>query len=133
MQSHGLRRPGSVADAHTMRRPEMPPHPPDVAPIATRHDDGMKQTMDNLLRLPGENHEQDVARNIVSLPVRMGGLGIRSAQRTAPGAYCASWTDALHMIDQRLPTVADRVVNTLMADEDPGRLFGGVAQRSGVA
>ena len=87
--------------------PEMPPHPPDAAPIATqRHDDGMKQTMENLLRLPGEVH----------LPMRMGGLGIRSAQRMAPGAYWASWADALHMIDQRLPTVADRVVKTLNAE-----------------
>ena len=74
------RPPGSVADIHPMRRPEMPPHPPDVAPIAIRreyaqrHDDGMK------LRLLGEVHEQDMARNIASLPMCMGGLGIRSAQ-----------------------------------------------------
>ena len=82
--------------AHPMRRPEMPPHPPDVAPsqsaeYAQRHDDWMKQTMENLLRLPGEVHEQDMARNIASLPMRMGGPGIRSAQRMAPRACWASW------------------------------------------
>ena len=89
--------------------------------------------MDNLLGgLPGEVHEQEVARNIASLPMRMGGLGIRSAQRMAPGAYWASWADALHMIDQRLPTVADRVVNTLRADEEPRGCLGELRNAAGV-
>ena len=71
--------------------------PSQSADYAQGHDEGMKRTMDNLLGgLPGEVHEQEVARNIASLPMRMGGLGIRSAQRMAPGAYWASWADALH-------------------------------------
>ena len=46
--------------------------PSQSAEYAQRHDDGMKQTMENLLRLPGEDHEKDMARNIASLPMRMG-------------------------------------------------------------
>ena len=49
--------------------------PSQSADYAQRHGDGMKQTLDNLLRLPGEVHEQDMARNIASLPMRMGGSG----------------------------------------------------------
>ena len=107
--------------------------PSQSADYAQGHDEGMKRTMANLLgRLPGDVHEQEVARNISSLPMRTGGLGIRSAQRMAPGAYWASWADALHMIDQRLPTVADRVVNTLRADEEPRGCLGELRNAAGV-
>ena len=99
--------------------------PSQSAEYAQRHDDGMKQTMDNLLRLPGEVHEQDMARNIASLQMGMGGLGIRSAQRMAPGAYWASLADALHMIDQR-------PVNTLIANEHPGGRLGELRNAAGL-
>ena len=39
----------------------------------------------------------------------MGGLGLRSATRCAAAAYWASWADALHMVDQRNPAIAQRV------------------------
>ena len=46
--------------------------PSQSADYAQGHDEGMKRTMDNLLGgLPGEVHEQEVARNIASLPMRM--------------------------------------------------------------
>ena len=41
----------------------------------------------------------------------------------APAAYWASWADALQMVDQRLPEVANRVVNRL-ADEEPAGCLG---------
>ena len=43
-----------------------------------------------------------MARHITTLPMRMGGLGLRSAVRTAAGVCWASWADALHML-HRLP------------------------------
>ena len=49
----------------------------------------------------------------------------------APGAYWASWADALHMIDQRLSTVADRVVDTLNA-EHPGGCLGELHNAAGL-
>ena len=65
-----------------------------------------------------------MARNIASLPMRMGGLGIKSAQRIGLHGQ------TLHMIDQRLPTVADKVV-TLMADEHPGCCLGSCTTQRG--
>ena len=48
--------------------------------------------------------------------MRMGGLGIRSAHATDS----ASWSDALHMIHQRTPAVAESVVTALSQEEQPG-------------
>ena len=42
--------------------------------------------------------DEDESRQLAMLPMRMGGLGLRAAVRCAPAAYCASWSDALHMI-----------------------------------
>ena len=46
---------------------------------ARSHDLGMARVMDRLLALPGDPHEQEVARNLASLPMRMGCLGLRRA------------------------------------------------------
>ena len=82
--------------------------------------------------LPEGVHEQEVARNIASVPMRMGGLGTRSALRMAPGAYSALWATALHMINQRFPTVATTNVNTLVTDVDPGGCSGDLHNAAGV-
>ena len=55
------------------------------------------------------------------MPMRMGGLGLRSATRMSPAPYWASWADALHMISQRLPEVANDIV-TQLAGEPVGCL-----------
>ena len=44
---------------------------------------------------------------------RLGGLGLRSDRRMAPGACWSSWADALAMIHQRLPRVADSITDRL--------------------
>ena len=54
-----------------------------------------------------------MAQHITTLPMRMGGLGLRSAMRTAPGACKASWADALHMLKQSLPQLTGLVVHHL--------------------
>ena len=48
--------------------------------------------------------------------MRLGGLGLRSASRTAPAAYWASWADALPMLSARLPELTDRVEAILNAN-----------------
>ena len=51
---------------------------------AARHDEGMMQAMDNLLGgLTGGADEKEVAHYVASLPMRLGGLGLRSARRMA--------------------------------------------------
>ena len=52
--------------------------------------------------------------------MRMGGLGLRSAERCAHAAYWASWAHALHMIAQRNPAEAEMVVQSMSDDINPG-------------
>ena len=47
------------------------------------------------------------------MPLRHGGLGLRSAQRIHPAAHWASWADALAMIQQRHPAIVDTIVGAL--------------------
>ena len=53
------------------------------------------------------------ARDVASLPLSFGGMGLRSAVRTAVPAYWSSWVDALSMISQRHRTVATTLVHEL--------------------
>ena len=53
--------------------------------------------------------EREAARRVASLPMRLGGLGFRSARRMAPAAYWASWADCLSMLSQRLPDVTEHI------------------------
>ena len=59
---------------------------------------------------------------IVSLPLRLGGHGLRSAVRMSSGAFWASWGDAMHMVADRLPTVAHQILNFLDTDAPSGCL-----------
>ena len=71
---------------------------------AGKHDEGMWAAAQTLLGgLPGTADEQATARDLASLPMRLGGAGLRSAERTGAAAYWASWADALAMINARLP------------------------------
>ena len=74
---------------------------------AIGHDLGMQTAMASLLgEIPGCDDEKEDARRLATLPMRVGGLGLRSATRMAPGAFGASWADVLPMVHERLPTVA---------------------------
>ena len=81
---------------------------------AVGHDAGMMRAMESVLGgIPGDGQQQETAHRLASLPMRLGGLGIRSAARMAPGAYWASSTDALTMISGRLLGLADSIVENL--------------------
>ena len=85
--------------------------PSQSARYAAGHDEGMFQTMTALLgALPGTEEQITIARDITTLPMRLGGLGLRSAGRTAPGAYWASWADALRMLRDRLPAATEEIL-----------------------
>ena len=49
----------------------------------------------------------------VTLPLSLGGLGIRSAFRSRESAHWASWADCLAMVKARHPIVAARIVGEL--------------------
>ena len=63
-----------------------------------------------------------MAHTLASLPMRLGGLGLRSAARMALAAYWASWADSLPMIAERLPAVADHVEAQLAEEGIRGEL-----------
>ena len=42
-----------------------------------------------------------------------GGIGLRSARRSQPAAHWASWADALKMVKERHPIVADTILGAL--------------------
>ena len=88
--------------------------PGESRAYAGGHDTGMMETLSRG-GLTGDE-QKHVAQRIATLPMRLGGLGLRSASRMSHAAYWASWADSLQMIAQRLPTVA--------ADQEGGRLFG---------
>ena len=86
---------------------------------AEGHDTGMIETMCSLLGgLTGDEEQKQMAQRIATLPMRLGGLGLRSAVRMSHSAYWASWADSLQMIVQRLPTVAAQVVANLANDQE---------------
>ena len=92
---------------------------------AVGHDMGMQRTMDAVLGgLPGNEAQVTEAKTLATLPMRMGGLGFRSAERMAPSAFWASWADALPMIADRLPQVAAHVVGAVTNEEVPTGCLG---------
>ena len=51
---------------------------------AQEHDAGMQRTMEVLLGgLPGDDQAREAGRQLATVPMRLGGLGLRSAQRVA--------------------------------------------------
>ena len=84
------------------------------------HDAGIWNTVVAIMQgLPGSDIQIREAQQVATPPMRMGGLGLRSATRCAEAAYWASWADALHMVGQRNPEVADMVVRTVSQREPP--------------
>ena len=107
---------------HSLRT--MPPS--CTAEHARAHDQGMWQTVETLLdQTPGIDAERALARELATLPMRMGGLGLRSATRCAESAFWASWADALPMISERTPPVVDMMVHAMVGDQ-PRECLGGV-------
>ena len=88
--------------------------PPSIAASYARaHDMEVRLCLAALLHLQSPLLPGSVASRIASMPIRHGGLGLRSAERTSPGAYWAAWADVLPMVEQRHPQVAARLVGDL--------------------
>ena len=86
--------------------------PSEAAPYARGHDQAVWEALQQCL---GGVAQTDAAHawSLASLPAIYGGLGLQSAERTAPAAYWAAWVDALPVIRARLPQSADRCLEAL--------------------
>ena len=80
-----------------------------VDQFALSHDESVWSCLCTILRIPA-NMGHEHTKITSTLPVSLGGLGLRSALRTCVAAYWASWADALAKIQDRHPTVAVRIV-----------------------
>jgi len=78
--------------------------PPTLsAEYAARHDRAILKCLETLVQA-GPLSEN--AKRIATLRCVNGGLGLRSATRTAAAAFWAAWADALPMLHRRVPEVA---------------------------
>ena len=85
-----------------------------VNPDFAAHDHGVWQCFCRILQMSPSCGAQDQS----SLPLWEGGLGLRSARRTQPAAHWASWADALKMVKERHPAVADTILRALETDTE---------------
>eukprot|EP00439_Symbiodinium_sp_Y106_P001674 s9130_g1.t1 len=86
--------------------------PPSESSYARAHDQAVWETLQECLGGVPPAEAQQVWP-LASLPAVHGGLGLQSAERTAPAAYWAAWMDALPVIRSRLPSAADRCLAAL--------------------
>ena len=81
--------------------------PAQVVAYATEHDRQVLATAETLLDTAEHEREDSnsnaaaLRRRQAQLPLRLGGLGLRSSLRTALAAYLASWADCLKPLSQR--------------------------------
>ena len=73
--------------------------------------------------------DDELAKNIATLPARHGGLGLRSARRMAPGAFWASWATSLPVIGDKMSEVAGEIVASLEGEQPVGALAEAAAAR----
>ena len=85
--------------------------PPSISSEYRRqHDEDILNTARTLLgEILGTVDAVEDARTLSSLPMRMGGLSLRSAERCAHAAYWRVLADTSHMIAQRNLAVAEMV------------------------
>ena len=71
--------------------------------FSTRNDAALWNCLCQIMQIP--TTQLDDVRETASTPMKLGGLGLRSARRISEAAYWASWADSLPMIQQRGPVV----------------------------
>ena len=90
--------------------------PSSTLQFAQTHDAAVLSCLEALLVQEGGEEAaalQAPQRRRAHLPLRRGGLGLRSAVQLRPAAFWASWADTLPMIRQRHPHLADQLLGPL--------------------
>ena len=105
--------------------------PPEALAYCRAHDEQLAGAVRSLLYTQ-ENLRRE-SHLIVTLPCRYSGLGIRSAERTAPAAYFAGWAAALPIWRARFPQLLAVIMDTLRDDGPVRSARGAVAAASTLA
>ena len=82
-----------------------------VARFTTGHNNGLWQCLCTIL--PPAVRADPSAQALATLPLSMGGCGLRDALRTSKPAFWASWADCLSMLCERHPAIVDVVIDQL--------------------
>jgi hypothetical protein len=93
--------------------------PTSSAGFAAQHDEAIWRPFKRMLGEAPNGEAEDIARAIAQLPLRKGGLGLRSAARTAPAAWWASWADALPIIKAKVPELAAAITRAMEDEAGP--------------
>ena len=92
--------------------------PPDLSQdYAERHDIAMRRTLSEILGRSDINQTNEILCALCTMKHSHGGLGLRSARRTAPAAYWASIADTIPEIQKRYPRFAQRIVQWLNSSD----------------
>ena len=95
--------------------------PPTLAATyAEQHDLSMQAVLWQLLQQTPTTYESGRVAERSALPGRLGGTGLRSAARTSPAAYWASWADALPVLRARSPTSSNGILDALARGRTEG-------------
>ena len=97
--------------------------PTQIQEYAQGHDNELWLCLNKLLGTTEEAAADTTneRRNMATLPARLGGLGLRSAERTSTAAYWAGYCDALKVLKEKRPALAERFLGQLErpAEEQP--------------
>ena len=79
--------------------------------FAHRHNEGLWKCLCEILHVEADRNAE--TKSAASMPLNLGGMGLRDAVRVAVPAYWASWADCIPMIFNRHPNVANLFVHEL--------------------
>ena len=84
--------------------------PSEASEFGQHHDNHLRACLADIIAMAVPD---GVTTEVVQLPFREGGLGLRSAVRLAPAAYWASWADCLSQVRARAPQVCTQLLQEL--------------------
>jgi len=85
---------------------------PELEAYAASHDEALRDAFAALVQYPRLAAEVESCK-LLRFPRRYGGLGLRSAVRTAPAAHFAGWAAALPLWQSRFPAVCADMLREL--------------------
>jgi hypothetical protein len=80
---------------------------------ARTHDRAIWETFCNLMGCP-DKYDDVQSWQVASLPGRLGGIGLRSAQRSSQAAYWASWAVVLPVLQAKVPEIAFKKLRRIL-------------------
>ena len=95
--------------------------PSDSRFFANLNDENLRACLGRLVGI--DLHADSSAAAVAQLPLRLGGLGLRNAERVSPAAFWASWADTLEMIRNRCPSIANNILDALTNPVEAPELF----------